>query len=439
MATGTLRDLLASGMTPEEINALLSQSNVSTAGFDPMGATGRGEPYMPSPQGYGSPGMVEQAPLNMIRNNSTGRTFAPTDMYGQPSQSAAAGPITDPTRGYVDTPAGRGMYMKADPLKVVLQNGQIVDLGRDTGAERARMKENLAMDKVRADIAHTQAQTEGANAKPVAVYGADGKTPEFVLPKDAIGRKPYVASVAGQGEFTPEALRTIAEQYLAGDRQAAQGYARNAAAKMAIANEITKVATEKGMAGADIAAVMADYSGMVAGARTLGTRTANVKLAAGEAASMIPLALDASRKVERSGFLPFGKAQVMFDDQTNVPELRQFAAANLALVNTYARAISPTGVPTQADKEHARQVLSLAHDQKSYEATVMQMQKEMDAALAAPQRVRGEMKQEISGREAPAAAAAPTAPARVATVNDAMKLPSGTKFIDPNGVLRVRP
>lgn len=167
MATGTLRDLLASGMSPEEINALLSQSNVSTAGYDPMGTTGRGEPYMPPPEMPGRPGVVEQAPLNMIRNNSTGRTFAPTDMYGQPSQSAAAGPVTDPTRGYVDTPAGRGMYMKADPTRVVIQGtGQIVDLGRDTGAERARMKENLALDAQRANIAHTQAQTAAVGAKP---------------------------------------------------------------------------------------------------------------------------------------------------------------------------------------------------------------------------------------------------------------------------------
>lgn len=241
-------------------------------------------------------------------------------------------------------------------------------------------------------------QTDYVGAKPVAVYGADGKTPEFVSPKDAIGRKPYTASIAGQGEFTPEALRTIAEQYLAGDRQAAQGYARNASAKMAIANEINKVAAEKGMGGADIAAVMADYQGMTAGSRVLGGRTANIQLAAGEAAQMIPLALEASKNVARAGFLPFGKAQIMFDDQTNDPALREFAAANNALVNTYARAISPAGVPTVHDKEHARQVLSTAHDQKSYEATVLQMQKEMDAALAAPAKVRGVMRDSISGK-----------------------------------------
>ena len=152
MATGTLQDLLNSGMSPEEINALLSQSTVGTTGFNPLGTMG-GESYMPPEPGYGPAGMVEHAPLNTIRNNSTGRTFAPTDMYGQPSQSQAAGPVTDPTRGYVDTPFGKGMYMKADPLKVVLADNRIIDLGRDTTAERARTKENLALDAQRATIA----------------------------------------------------------------------------------------------------------------------------------------------------------------------------------------------------------------------------------------------------------------------------------------------
>lgn len=432
----TLKDLLDSGMSREEINAILSQQFVGTdssmgspapdytgerfieqfrkpPSLDArdLGAisTGGGLPpqqqtiadFFKNPQppqpvqqydpGYAPAGTVEQAAPNTIRNNSTGRVFQPTDINGQPSKSQPSGPALDYSSPIEIGGYGKGYRLKGDATRAVMGDGRIVDMGRDTGAERARMKEDLGIQKQRAELAQI-------GAKPVAVYGADGKTPEFVSPKDAIGRKPYTASIAGQGEFTPEALRTIAEQYLAGDRQAAQGYARNASAKMAIANEINKVAAEKGMGGADIAAVMADYQGMTAGSRVLGGRTANIQLAAGEAAQMIPLALEASKNVARAGFLPFGKAQIMFDDQTNDPALREFAAANNALVNTYARAISPAGVPTVHDKEHARQVLSTAHDQKSYEATVLQMQKEMDAALAAPAKVRGVMRDSISGK-----------------------------------------
>lgn len=196
MATGTLQDLLNSGMTREEINALLAQSNVSTAGFDPLGTTGRGDPYMPPPDPQGRPGMVEQAPLNTIRNNRTGAVTPLTDMYGQPSQSQPSGPITDPTRGYVDTPAGRGMYMKADPTRVVLGDGRIVGLGRDTGAERARMKENLALDKVRADIAHTEAATRQAGIRPSTTPAGYRATATGNL--EAIPGGPADQKIAGQ-------------------------------------------------------------------------------------------------------------------------------------------------------------------------------------------------------------------------------------------------
>ncbi len=384
------------------LSALADPNNtIRTSGFDENFM--RGEPYMP-------PQQSAPMPQNYIRNERTG---AVTDL----GQSQPSRPIGDMSQVSVDTPYGRGYYMKGDNTKVVLGDGRIADLGRDTGRERAIEKESLGLAAQRANIAHTKAQSESMSAKPVAVYGPDGKTPQYVSAKDAIGKKPYSASIAGQGEFTPETLRMVAEQYLAGDRQAVQGYARNASAKMALANEITKVAAEKGMNGKDTAAIMADYAGMMAGSRVLGARTANIQLAAGEAAQMIPLAVEASKNVARSGFLPFGKVQVMFDDQTNVPELRQFAAANLALINTYARAISPTGVPTQADKEHARKILSIAQDQTSYEATVNQMKKEMDAALAAPERVRAAMKEGISGKAAPAATS--DVP-KVMTVQDVM-------------------
>lgn len=405
---GSLSDLMNSGASRDQINAMLSQSTITSPGFDAAGTTGRGKPYMPPEPGYVPAGMVEQAPLNSIRNNTTG-VVTDLSKFSRPQHDV-----------YRDGPQVMQKMQNPDGtydqiVKKATTDGfgrQSTILVRETVTPDYLNPAMIAkdkMDKARAELAQI-------GAKPVAVYGADGKTPEFVSPKDAIGRKPYTASIAGQGEFTPEALRTIAEQYLAGDRQAAQGYARNASAKMAIANEINKVAAEKGMGGADIAAVMADYQGMTAGSRVLGGRTANIQLAAGEAAQMIPLALEASKNVARAGFLPFGKAQIMFDDQTNDPALREFAAANNALVNTYARAISPAGVPTVHDKEHARQILSTAHDQKSYEATVLQMQKEMDAALAAPGKVREKMREGISGKTLASSTSSPVATDRGAVI-----------------------
>lgn len=208
---------------------------------------------------------------------------------------------------------------------------------------------------------------------------------------------------AANGAMLPDdTLKMMAAQYLAGDTSVMQNLGRGAQGAqniIALRNEIANQAKAAGYGGADLAAKNAEYFGTKAGQRTVGTKTANVEMAANEAYSLIPLAKEASDNVVRSGFLPFGKAQIMFDDQTNDPNLRKFAAANNSLVNTYARAISPSGVPTVTDKEHAREMLRTAYDQKSYNATLEQMAKEIEAARASPKAVRQAFSDAVTGRD----------------------------------------
>jgi hypothetical protein len=210
-----------------------------------------------------------------------------------------------------------------------------------------------------------------------------------------------------------DTLTSMAQQYLAGDKSVMQNLGRGAQGSaniVALRKEITAQAKAKGMTGPQIAAAMADYVGTLAGQRTAGTRIANVEMASDEAQRLIPLAKQASAEVARSGFLPFGKAQNMFDDQTNDPALRKFAAANNALVNVYSRAISPGGVATVSDKEHARHMLSTAMDHKSYLAVLDQMQREIQAAREAPQAVRGAFRDRVTGGAPAAPAARPPYP-----------------------------
>jgi hypothetical protein len=193
----------------------------------------------------------------------------------------------------------------------------------------------------------------------------------------------------------------MADQALAGDKsvftnlgRGAQGAKNIVALRTAMNNKML----ENGWSGKDIAAKNAEFIGMTSGQRTLGTRTANIEMAGTEFSNMLPLAREASALVPRSGFLPFGKANVMFDEQTNDPALRQFAAANNSLVNVYARAISPSGQPTISDKDHAREMLSTAFDQKSYNATLDQLEREISAARKSPGQVRESMNRAITGR-----------------------------------------
>lgn len=203
----------------------------------------------------------------------------------------------------------------------------------------------------------------------------------------------------------PLAIHMTAQQYLAGDKSALQNFGRGAQGAKnlnLVRLEIARQATAAGMSGADIAAKMAEFAGTVAGQRTAGTRSAGIEIAANEVSQLAPLALDASSKVARSGFKPFGNAQIMFDSHTNDPNMRQFAMANTALVNAYGQAMARGGSATVSDKDHARELLSTTFDQPSYAAAVSQLQQEIKAAQAAPKAVRKELSNAVSGRESDA-------------------------------------
>ena len=157
----------------------------------------------------------------------------------------------------------------------------------------------------------------------------------------------------------------MADQYLAGDTTVLQNLGRGPQAAEAIKQLRTAIVQrgrQQGLNGAQIAGRIADFKGVLSTERAVGTRTAQVELPAAEAQKLIPLALKASDAVPRSGFLPFSKAEQAINHGLNNPQLRQFVAANNALVNVYSRAVSPSGVPTDSDKSHARQLLDTAYD-----------------------------------------------------------------------------
>lgn len=200
--------------------------------------------------------------------------------------------------------------------------------------------------------------------------------------------------------FDSETIDMLADQALTGDKSVFSGRGMTGANIGAIRQRMNQKMRDKGWSGADIAAANAQFAGLMAGERTAAVKGANVEMPAYEFQGLLPLASEASKQVSRSGLLPFGKVQIMFDEQTNDPALRQFAAVNNGIVNTYARAISPTGVPTVSDKEHARKLLSTAYDQKSYQATLDMMNREIETAKRAPGKVRENLHEAISGRGA---------------------------------------
>lgn len=147
----------------------------------------------------------------------------------------------------------------------------------------------------------------------------------------------------------------------------------------------------------EMLSAQAEFQGQKAGQRTLGTRTANIEMAATEAASLADLAKAASEKVPRTEFKKLNDVVQAAQKAGSSPELRAFVASNTSLINAYARAINPQGVGTVADKEHARDMLDTAFSKGDYAATVDQLLLEIKAAKESPGTVKGEMRDRFVG------------------------------------------
>lgn len=196
---------------------------------------------------------------------------------------------------------------------------------------------------------------------------------------------------AEEGRLDPEDSVAMAQQYLAGDKSVLTGLGRGAQGAgniIAVRRAIRTEGEKQGLKPADIAARLAEYNGYTAEQRALGTRSANIETASTEAYKMIDIAKKASDDVPRGTFRPWNQLVKGEAVQTNDPAYAKFAAATLAVVNTWARAISPSGVPTVADKEHANSVLNTAQSQEAYTAVLDQFKTEIAAALNAPSDVK---------------------------------------------------
>lgn len=215
-----------------------------------------------------------------------------------------------------------------------------------------------------------------------------------------------------KGIIEPETLGFMADQVLAGDKSAFANIGRGAQGAenlSALRGEVMRRAKARGLGGADVAALNAEFAGLQAGERTLGNRTANIEMAASEARNLMPLVLEASGKVPRTQYPSLNALLMAADQGTGGEEVVTFGVAVNGLINTYARAISPTGTPTVSDKDHARELLSKAWSNGQINAAVAQMDKEIAAAQKSPGQVRGAFRSAISGKDA-GHAAVPDAP-----------------------------
>ncbi len=156
-----------------------------------------------------------------------------------------------------------------------------------------------------------------------------------------------------------------------------------------------QVATGAG-AGAESAIDMLDnknaQTGAASAARTAGTASARMAIAATEALGSFDLAEQASAKVPRGSFKGLNSALLSYEKGTGSPEAGSFEAAVNTAVNTYAKAINPSGTATVSDKEHAREILSTADGPAAFKARMAVLRQEVERARKAPQQVAQDLR-----------------------------------------------
>ena len=226
----------------------------------------------------------------------------------------------------------------------------------------------------------------------------------------AISQGAARTKAAEDAKLDPETLSEMGDQYIAGDKSVLQNLGRGAQGAsniVSLRKVIREKLTAKGLTGADMAAKLGEFNGYLAEQRSLGTRMANIQTASAEAKQMLEVAKTASENVPRGTFRPWNQLVRGSDIITNDPAYAKLAAATLAVVNTWARAISPSGVPTVADKEHADSVLNTAQSAEAYQAVLDQFGVEIDASLNAPEDVKQRLHDRFVGKSSSAGGAGP--------------------------------
>ena len=124
---------------------------------------------------------------------------------------------------------------------------------------------------------------------------------------------------------------------------------------------------------ASVQAFKASQTGQSAEARTGATREANLNLILKATDAAIPAALDASDKVDRTGWVPLNRIIQKGQLATSDPDLMKFGMANLQLAEHWARAMNPTGVMRESDRDKALEFLGTATSKDTYRGLVEQL------------------------------------------------------------------
>ena len=170
----------------------------------------------------------------------------------------------------------------------------------------------------------------------------------------------------------------VAQRYIAGDRSALVGWGRTPGGLAKITHYITELSKEQNLDENQINARIAEFQGVLAADRTLGTRAVHMEIPAAELSKFAPLAAGQSEKLNRTNYPTLNSVIVAAQKGTGDVNVVQFAQTVNSIINLYARFLNPQGEATDAMRSKAEEILSTAWSSGQFKGAMQNLQREID-------------------------------------------------------------
>lgn len=299
--------------------------------------------------------------------------------------------------------------------------------------DKLRVAHEEYVDQLRQslDVSKTDLQKGMADAKLAAAKAGDAVTAKQI---DVLGSKAVIDAINAQNgvresavkiiadldakqlarqsvPLDPQTLDWMAQQYWAGDKSVLQGLGygnAGAANRIALRQAISRYGVAHNLKPGDLAAKLAAYSADTAGMRFIAQRGAAITVAAEEAKKAAVPVLELAAKTPRGTFVPLNRAILAGKAATGDPFVAKFRAALNTYIQEYARAVAPTGVPTNQIREHAYELLDGAYSYDQIKNVLDQLDFEMNIALQAPTEAMKIFQTNITGEAPPSMPPSPS-------------------------------
>jgi len=216
------------------------------------------------------------------------------------------------------------------------------------------------------------------------------------------------AGAAGGNRQSDEALDLRAQMMLDGNLTAAtKGMGVRSPDWPILMDKFAAAAKAAGMSADDIMRKQQQFTGEAAYQRSTATMAGRIEVASNEVEEVAPLAIEASRHLDRGEFVPLNKViqegiktpawagwltgvERIPIGQKDFSDTRyyDFVLRNYSLIKAYARAMNPQGVPRVEDAKHAGDLLSTATSQQAYAIQVRAIFDEIAASKRAVAKAR---------------------------------------------------